>query len=113
MESPTITADIIYSLVLKLKDQGLNHAEIKKALVDNVLQEQNLIQSLQKEILLVQKNHRIRLKKKSIFYSVFGFMAVFLVALPFLDEKSAQIAFLIMAFGLSVLLIIKLKSLYS
>jgi len=112
MESP-ITADIIYSLVLKLKEQGLGEAEIKKALVRNVLEEQNLLQSLQKELLFVQKKHKIRLKKRSILYSVFGFFAIFLVLMPFLSEKAANITFLCMALGLSTLLIIKLKSLYS
>jgi len=112
MESP-ITADIIYSLVLKLKDQGLNDAEIKKALVNNVLDEQNLIQSVQKEMLFVQKKHRIRLKRKSIIYSLFGFTAIFLVLLPFLNEKAANITFLVMALALSTFLVMKLKSLYS
>jgi len=112
MESP-ITADIIYSLVLKLKDQGLNDAEIKKALVNNVLDEQNLIQSVQKEMLFVQKKHKIRLKRKSIVYSLFGFAAIFLVLLPFLNEKAANIAFLVMALAISTFLVIKLKSLYS
>jgi hypothetical protein len=111
MES-SITADVIYSLVLKLKEQGLDDAEIKKAFVTNV-QEQNLIQSVQKEMLFVQKRHKIRLKKKSIIYSVLGSVAVFLVLLPFLTEKAAHITFLIMALGLSTILIIKIKSLYS
>jgi len=104
-----ITADVIYSLVLKLKDQGLNDAEVKKELVSNVLQEQNLIQSLQKEILFVQKKHKIRLKKKSIVYSIFGSVGVFLVFLPFLSERTASIAFLVLALALSTVLAVKLK----
>ncbi|MGN6646750.1 MAG: hypothetical protein ACTHJT_09470 [Cytophaga sp.] len=111
MESQ-ITADIIYSLFLKLKEQGLDDAEIKKALVQKVLKEQNLLQTLQKELLFVQKANKVRLKKRSIFYTFFSAFAIFLVLYPFLSEKVANIAFLTLAFVFTGFLIVKLRSLY-
>jgi hypothetical protein len=109
---PHITADIIYSLVLKLKGEGLSDAEIKKALVNSVLGEHNLTQTLQKEAIFIQKRHKTRFKKRSIIYSVFGSTAIYLVLQPFLSTQAANIAFLGIALGLSTILVIKLHSLY-
>lgn len=110
---PNITADIIYSLFLKLKGDGLSDAEIKKALVHGVMGEHNLLQSLNKEAIFQSKKDKTRFKKRSVVYSLLGVTAVYLVLFPFLSEKEARFTFLILAFCVSVFLVLKLRRLFS
>lgn len=110
---PNITADVIYSLFLKLKGDGLSDAEIKKALVDGVMGEQKFLQSLNKEAIFLNKKNHTRFKKRSIAYSVLGMGSVYLVLLPFLSEKAVHFTFLILALCVSTFLVIKLRRLYS
>jgi len=109
---PNITADVIYSLFLKLKGDGLNDAEIKKALVDGVMGEHDLLQSLNTEAIFLNKKHKTRFKKRSIAYSVLGAASVYIVLLPFLSEKAAQFTFLMLSLCVSTFLIIKLRGLF-
>ena len=110
---PNITADVIYSLFLKLKGDGLSDAEIKKALVNGVMGEHNLLESLNKEAIFLTRKHQSRFKKRSIAYSVLGIASVYLVLLPFLSEKAANFTFLILALCASTFLIVKLRRLFS
>jgi hypothetical protein len=110
---PNITADIIYSLFLKLKGDGLNDAEIKKALVNGVMGEYDLLQSLNKEAIFLNKKHKSRFKKRSIAYSVLGASSIYLVLIPFLSEKAANFTFLILALCVSTFLVVKLRRLFS
>ncbi len=107
-----ITADIIYNLIAKLKSDGLNDAEIKKVFANSVWGDSNIIKSFQKETVFAAKKSRIGIRKRSIIYSLFGSVAIYLVLLPFLNESAANITCLIVALGLSVLLIIKLRLLF-
>ncbi len=109
---PTITADVIYSLVLKLKGDGLTDAEIKKALINSVMGEQQLLQTLNKEAIFLNKKWKSRFKRKSVFYSVFGSAAIYFMLLPFLSEKAANFIFLTWALVLSTFLVIKLRTLF-
>jgi hypothetical protein len=110
---PNITADIIYSLFLKLKGDGLNDAEIKKALVDGVMGKHDLLQSLNKEAIFLNKKHKSRFRKRSIAYSVLGASAVYVVLIPFLSEKAAHFTFLMLTLCVSTFLVIKLRRLFS
>ena len=110
---PTITADIIYSLFLKLKGDGLNDAEIKKALVDGVMGKHDLIQSLNKDAVFLNKKQKSHFTKRSIAYSVLGSVAIYFVLLPFLSEKAAHFTFLILTLCVSAFLAIKLRRLFS
>ena len=56
---PTITADLIYSLFLKLKGDGLSDADIKKALVNGVMGQHDLLQSSNKDAIFLNKNFSI------------------------------------------------------
>jgi len=106
---PSITADVIYSLFLKLKGDGLNNAEIKKALVDGVMGKSELLKSLNKEIIFIQKRNKTRIKRRSIAYSVVGFMSIYLALVPFMNEKALHFSFLIAALCITTFLIIKLR----
>ena len=110
---PTITADLIYSLFLKLKGDGLSDAEIKKALVNSVMGQHDLLQSLNKEAIFLNKKHQTRFKKRSIAYSVLGVTSIYLVLLPFLTEKEANFTFLILALCISTFLVVKLRRLFA
>ncbi|WP_018341683.1 hypothetical protein [Cytophaga aurantiaca] len=109
---PNITADVIYSLFLKLKGDGLNDAEIKKALVNGVMGEHNLLQSINKEAIFLNKKHQSRFKKRSVAYCVLGASAVYLILLPFLTEKAAHFTFLILALCVSTFLVVKLRKIF-
>jgi len=100
---PNITAEHIYILFLKLKGDGLNDAEIKKALVDGVMGEHDLLHSLNTEAIFLNKKHKNHFKKRSTAYSVL---------LPFLSEKAAQFTFLMLSLCVSTFLIIKLRGLF-
>lgn len=110
---PTITADLIYSLFLKLKGEGLNDAEIKKALVNGVMGEQNIIQPLNKEVIFLNKKHKTRFKKRSVAYSLLSAAAIYVVLIPFLSEKAAYFTFLILALCFSTFWVLKLRKLFS
>lgn len=110
---PNITADHIYILFLKLKGDGLNDAEIKKALVDGVMGEHDLLHSLNTEAIFLNKKHKTRFKRRSIAYSVLGAATVYIVLLPFLSEKVAQFTFLMLSLCASTFLIIKLRGFFS
>ena len=109
---PNITADIIYSLFLKLKEEGLNDAEIKKALVDGVMGEHDLLQSLNAEAIFLNKKHKTRFKKRSTAYSVLGAASIYIVLLPFLSDKAAQFTFLMFSLCVSTFLVVKLRKLF-
>ncbi|ABG60826.1 hypothetical protein [Cytophaga hutchinsonii] len=110
---PTITADVIYTLVLKLKGDGLNEAEIKKALVNSVMGEQQLLQTLNKEAIFLHKKEKSKFQKRSVLYSVFGSVAIYFILSPFLSEKAANFICLTLALGVSTFLVIKLRTLFA
>ena len=110
---PTLTADVIYTLVLKLKGDGLNDAEIKKALVNSVLVEQQLLQTFNKEAIFLTKKHHSHFEKRTLLYFLFCVGAICLLLLPFLSEKTANVTFLTIAFGVSTFLVFKLRTLFS
>lgn len=110
---PGITADIIYSLVLKLKGDGLSDAEIKKALVDSVMGEQKLLQTLNKEAVLPHKNVPFHLKHWLVFFSLSGILAAYFILLPFLNESVATFSFWIVALSISFILVIRLRRFFS
>lgn len=112
MES-NITSDHIYTLFLKLKNDGLNDAEIKRALFNGVMGEYDFIQSLNKETIFLNKHRKARFNKKSIAYSVLGAASIYLIVLPFLSENGANFIFLILALCVSTFLVIKLREYFS
>lgn len=107
-----ITADIIYNLIEKLKSDGLNDAEIKKVFANSVWGDSNFIKSFQKDAVFAAKKNKIGIRKRSILYSLFSALGIYLVLFPFLSGSAANITFLVVALGLSILLIIKLRALF-
>ena len=108
---PTITADVIYNLVVKLKGDGLNDAEIKKALVNSVMTEQQVLQTLNKEAIFLHKKGKSRFRRRSVLYTVFAAGLIYFMLYPFLSEKAAGFVFLTLALGISTFLVIKIRTL--
>jgi hypothetical protein len=81
---PTITADGIYSIFQRLKNDGLSDAEIKKTLVQIFMGDKSTLKTFYFEEVASPVKKQSFFSKKYIFYSIGALFCSYLVYLIFI-----------------------------
>jgi hypothetical protein len=76
----SISADVIYTLIQTLKNEGLNDSEIKKALPDYFLKKNSWLDNISKEAVFASTDELKHDKKGGFQFSFAGFAILLALA---------------------------------